>query len=241
MVGKLALLDASLGDTPAERNFRREFDVELDVFKVSEGAFPDVSAAGGYRDFPYDGAVISGSQTSVYWDEPWIDDVEGWVQDAVDCGVPVLGVCWGHQLLAAALGGTVSAMDDYELGYRTVRQCADSDLFAGISEEFVAFETHSDVVSELPPGATRLAENDCCVQAFRVRNAVGVQFHPEYDRDTARWVTENKRGEVDDERVDAVLSAATASRHAETAQVTRLFENFQRFARDRASLSPEHQ
>ncbi len=239
MAGTLALFDASLGDTPAVRNFRREFDVELDVFKVSEGEFPDVSAAGGYAAFPYDGAVISGSQTSVYWDEPWIDEVAGWVQDAVDCGIPVLGVCWGHQLLASALGGGVEAMDDYELGYRTVRQVTDAELFAGIGEAFTAFETHSDVVTELPPGATRLAENDCGVQAFRVRNAVGVQFHPEYDLETARWVTENKRGEIPDERVDDVLAAVTPERHAETAQVTRLFENFQQFAGDLATAPLE--
>ncbi|MFB6164050.1 MAG: type 1 glutamine amidotransferase [Haloarculaceae archaeon] len=238
MAAKLALLDASVGETPARRNFRRAFEAEVTAFEASEGELPAVSAVDGFAGWPYDGVVISGSQTSVYWDEPWIADVRGWVADAVERGVPVLGVCWGHQLLATATGGTVADAGAYELGYREIDRVADAPIFEGVPERFVAFESHSDDVTGLPEGATLLAENDRAIQSFRVRNAFGVQFHPEYDRETAAWVTENKRGELADERVEELLATVTESRHAETEPAKRVFANFERFAAEASLRAP---
>jgi GMP synthase (glutamine-hydrolysing) len=226
----VALLDASVGETPAERNFRRELDADVRAYKVSEGEFPPRVDG---DEFGFDAVVISGSQTSVYDDEPWIVETEAWVREAVDAGVPVLGVCWGHQLLAQAVGGDVDPMGTYELGYETVEllpAAADDPLFDGVDGSFVAFETHADEVTRLPGDVSVLAETDRSLQAFRVGNAWGVQFHPEYDLDTARWVTENKRGWLDDATVDAVLETVTPDRHAATADATRVFENFLAFA-----------
>jgi GMP synthase (glutamine-hydrolysing) len=232
---RVALLDASVGDTPAERNFRRELDADVTAFKTSEGALPPRVGA----RFPFDAVVVSGSQTSVYDGEPWIRETEEWVREAVEARMPVLGVCWGHQLLAQAVGGAVDPMGSYELGYATVEfvdGTPDDPLFDRIDTPFVAFETHTDEVTALPARATILAENDRALQAFRVANAWGVQFHPEYDRDTARWVTENKRGWLDDATVDAVLETITPENHAETADATRLFDNFLAFATERRAL-----
>ena len=68
---KIAVLDASVGDTPAERNLRRELDAEVHVFKLSEGVFPPMVSA---TDWRYDGVAVSGSQTSVYDDHDWIHE-----------------------------------------------------------------------------------------------------------------------------------------------------------------------
>jgi GMP synthase (glutamine-hydrolysing) len=227
---RVALLDASVGETPAERNFTRELDAEVRTYKVSEGEFPPRVDA---SERPFDAVVVSGSQTSVYDEEPWIAATAAWVREAVKAGVPLLGVCWGHQLLARAVGGEVDPMGGIgELGYTTVERLETSDpLFDGVDPSFVAFETHTDEVTALPSAATPLAETERALQAFRVENAWGAQFHPEYDRDTARWVTENKRGWLDDETVDAVLETVTAERHAQTAQATRVFDNFLAVAR----------
>ena len=229
----VALLDASVGETPAERNFRRELDADVRAYKVSEREFPPRVDT----EFGFDAVIVSGSQTSVYDDEPWIERTEAWVREAVDAGVPLLGVCWGHQLLAQAIGGEVDPMGGRgELGYETVRRTDEDDpLFDGIGPSFVAFETHTDEVTALPSAATPLAETDRALQGFRVENAWGVQFHPEYDRDTARWVTEHKRGWLTDETVDGVLATITPGRHAETAQATRVFDNFLAFTRRRRS------
>ena len=224
----ITLLDASIGQTPAERNVRRAFDLPLRVWKVSNGDLP--SGPEG-DEWPGDGVVISGSQTAVYEDREWIDRTAEWAADAVALGVPVLGVCWGHQLLARALGGTVEPMDEYELGYATIDRVAADPLFDGIDDSFLAFESHSDAVLELPDEATLLAENDRSIQAFRVENALGVQFHPEYDLETARWVVQNKDGELPAERLDRILDAITPERHAETASAKRVFENFERLVR----------
>jgi GMP synthase (glutamine-hydrolysing) len=226
----VALLDASIGDTPAERNVRRELDAPVTAYKPSEGEFPPRVGEG----VPFDAAVISGSQTAVYDADEWITTTETWVREAVEAGLPVLGLCWGHQLLARAVGGDVDPMGGYELGYATVDLLddgTDDPLFEGVGPSFVAFETHSDEVTRLPATASVLAETDRALQAFRVGNAWGVQFHPEYDLDTARWVTENKRGHLDDATVDAVLGSITPTRHAETADARRVFDNFLAFVR----------
>ena len=221
----VALFDASVGETPAERNVRRELDATVTAFKVSEEEWPEWPRADG--SWPYDGVVISGSQTSVYDDEPWMETLDELVVDLHELGVPMLGICWGHQFLAQALGGCVADMGEYELGYRHIERYDDSPLFASMPGEFVAFETHSDEVLRLPPGAVELAGNETACQAFSLGPTFGVQFHPEYDLETVRSVVEGKRGEgVDDGRVDAVLSAATPERHAETEAAKSVFENF---------------
>jgi len=223
----LAVLDASIGTTPAEENFRRVLDLPVSTYKVSEGELPPVPDA---TDWAHDGVVISGSQVSVYEDRAWIEAVEEWVDRGVEAGVPVLGVCWGHQLLASAFGGQVEPTGAYELGYATIERVRASPLLDGVGESFVAFESHSDAVTDLPDDATRLAENDRGVQAFSVGTAYGVQFHPEYDVDTARWVVQNKDGEIDDERLQAVLASITPENHAQTADARQVFENFETIA-----------
>jgi GMP synthase (glutamine-hydrolysing) len=221
MTARLALLDASLGETPAERNIRRELDAEFDVYKLSEGRFPPAVSASDWR---YDGVVISGSQTSVYDDVDWIHEATEWVRRVHAADIPTLGLCWGHQFLAQALGGRVVDMGEHELGYRTITRVGEDPLFEGVSQGFVSFETHSDRVAELPSGARTLARNDYGLQAFRLGSTWGVQFHPEYDQETAEWVISGK--DLDDDRARTVLADITEERIAEAAATKRLFDNF---------------
>ncbi|WP_380680107.1 type 1 glutamine amidotransferase [Salinigranum sp. GCM10025319] len=224
---RFALLDASHGETHTRRNFRRELDAALAEFDVTEGELPST--------YDYDGAVITGSRASVYWDEPWIGSLVDWTAEAARRELPLLGVCYGHQVLAEALGGHVAGMGEYEIGYREVRRvdgtADDAGLFAGISDSFTVFTTHSDHVAELPPGATLLAENEYGVHAFRKGHAFGVQFHPEYDPDTAASVTRGKDGQLPVERIEAVLDGITDERYAAACEAKRLFENFVDYAR----------
>ncbi|WP_049937640.1 type 1 glutamine amidotransferase [Haloplanus natans] len=219
---RIALLDASHGTAHTRRNFRRELDAALAEFDVTDGELP--------ADFEYDAVVVTGSRSSVYWDEPWIDGLVDWVARAADCGRPVLGVCYGHQALAEALGGRIEAMDDIELGYREVRRVDDGDpLLDGLDDPFVAFETHSDRVAELPPGATLLAENERGVQAFRRGDCWGVQFHPEYDRGSAERVTKGK--DLSEGRIRGVLDGIDADNYAAACRTKRLFDNFTDYVR----------
>jgi GMP synthase (glutamine-hydrolysing) len=227
MATTLAVLDASLGETPAERNLRRELDATVDVYKVSDGEFPPPVAA---ADWHYDGIVVSGSQTSVYDDYEWIHELTAWFRQAHRADVPTLGICWGHQFVAQALGGRVVDMDEHELGYERIDRLGADPLFDGVPETFTSFETHHDRVAELPAGATMLARNEVGIQAFRVGTAYGVQFHPEYDRETAEWVIGNK-DLADDER-DALLAEVTDDAAAAADSATRVFDNFVPLAAD---------
>jgi len=217
----IAIVDASVGETPAERNLTRSLDAETRVYKVSDGQFPPVPTGSSRR---YDGVVISGSQTSVYDDREWIHDLTSWVREVHRADVPTLGICWGHQFLAQSLGGRVADMGDHELGYRTVRRRGEDPLFADISASFTAFQTHSDRVAELPPGSVELARNEYGIQAFRLGTRYGVQFHPEYDRETAEWVIGNKDLAAD--RRASVLATITDESVAAARNATTVFENF---------------
>jgi GMP synthase (glutamine-hydrolysing) len=231
---RLALLNAAFADESTRRNFRRELDADLAEFSVTDGQLPPESPADG--PVPYDGVVVTGSRVSAYDDEQWIHDTREWVAAAHDRGLPILGVCFGHQLLAEALGGTVEAMGDretkagFEIGYRTVERTAETPLLAGLDDEFTVFTTHGDAVTDLPPGAEAFAENDYGVHGFRVGHAFGVQFHPEYDEQTAREVTEGKAF-LGEERIESVLAGITPENYAAACEAKRLFENFTDYVR----------
>lgn len=224
---RIALLNAAHDGSDNRRNFRRELDADLVEYDVTERDLP--------ADFAFDACVVTGSRASVYWDEPWIADLEAWVRDAVDRGVAFLGVCFGHQLLARALGGRVEPMDDYEIGYRTVTHDGSSPLLDGVDEAFTVFTTHSDRVVELPPGAERFAENEYGVHGFSVGDVFAVQFHPEYDTATAETVTKGKEDSLSAERIEQVLDGVTPENHAAACEAKRLFQNFTDYVRTRAT------
>jgi GMP synthase (glutamine-hydrolysing) len=213
---RLVVLDASHGERDTKRNFRRELDAELVEFDVTAGELPGT--------FDFDGVVVTGSKSSVYWDEPWIDPLKGWVDEAVDRGLPFLGVCYGHQLLADVLGGTVESMGGYEIGYNEIERTGESRLFEGIDERFLAFTTHSDAVTALPPGSESLAENGYSNHGFRKDRVFGVQFHPEYDMETAEALT--RRKPIDEERRRRVLDGITEENYAAACRAKLVFENF---------------
>ena len=219
---RFALLNAAHDGANTRRNFRRELDADLVEFDAVAGDLPDHTE--------FDGVVVTGSRSSVYWDEAWIPPLVDYVAAAAEAEVPVLGVCYGHQVLAEALGGRVAGMDGFEIGYNEIRQVRDDPLFEGVGESFTAFTTHGDSVVELPPSATLLAENDRGVHAFRDGHCWGVQFHPEYDIDTAREVTDGKRDQIGDARVDAVLDSITPAAYDAACEAKQLFENFTAYA-----------
>ncbi|WP_166265100.1 glutamine amidotransferase [Marinobacter caseinilyticus] len=136
-----------------------------------------------------DGIVLTGSPAMVSDREGWSELTANWIKAALALEIPILGVCYGHQLLAHALGGLV----DYhpagrEIGTLQVRttDAAQADtLFQGLPTRFAAHLTHRQSVLSLPEGATRLAYSEHEPnQAFRVGpHAWGVQFHPEFSSD----------------------------------------------------------
>ncbi len=151
----------------------------FDILHVHRDAPLPASAAG------YDGVMMTGSPLSVTQVEPWMERAADFMLTAAARGTPVLGVCFGHQLLAHAHGGrVVRSTQGREIGTVEVRLSAEGRedaLFAGLPGSFAVQTTHEDVVERVPEGATLLAGNaHTPIQALaygpRIR---GVQFHPE--------------------------------------------------------------
>lgn len=138
------------------------------------------------------GVVVTGSHAMVSHREPWSETTAAWLARLVARGTPVLGICYGHQLLAHALGGEAG---DHPLGAEvgtvtvTLDEAAATDpLLQGLPARFPANAVHWQSALRLPDGAVRLAASAHePVHAFRVGgNAWGLQFHPEFDADAMR-------------------------------------------------------
>lgn len=148
--------------------------------------------------------VIAGSHDMVTDNPDWSVRIEKWVLQIMEKQIPVLGICYGHQLLAQALGGTVDFHEKgLEIGTADIELTAaagDDLLFAGLPEIFKGHVFHSQTVVRLPEQALLLAKNDFEPHhAFRMGNLVwGVQFHPEYDEKIMRAYAEKMRSAVEE-------------------------------------------
>jgi len=155
---------------------------EVDVRDMS-AELPHPMAAAGF--------IVTGSSASVTERAPWMLRAEAWLREATALDRPILGICFGHQLLAQALGGNVVKNPrGREIG--TVKVHLDDGavrdhLFGELPRAFHANATHIDTVDELPKNAERLATTALDRNAaFRLRRAYGVQFHPEIDGELMR-------------------------------------------------------
>lgn len=193
---------------------RRRGDYE-DWIAAGMGVGPErVQIAHVYQDAPlpepggFAGVVATGSSAMVSHREPWSERAAAWLAGAALAGTPVLGICYGHQLLAHGLGGRVARNPrGREIGTIEVRLngAARGDaLFGELPETIRMQSTHVEAVLELPAGARGLASSDADPnQAFAVgERAWGVQFHPEFDAATSRAYIAARRDKMRAEGLD---------------------------------------
>jgi GMP synthase (glutamine-hydrolysing) len=190
------------------------------------------------------GVVVTGSPAMVTSREPWSVRTAAWLRGVVDAELPVLGICYGHQLLADALGGKVgSSVSGREVGTVAVDltlEARSDRLFSVMNQmdqSVVVHTTHEEAVVTLPPGAVRLARNDHTeVQAFRAGDtAWGVQFHPEFDADIMRGYIVARRSllQAEGHEVEALLRGTK-----DTDYGPRLLRRFADIACERQSDGP---
>ncbi len=144
--------------------------------KVFSVVLPCNSSLDEIRSYAPAGIVLSGGPCSVYdKDAPTADD------KVFQLGVPVLGICYGLQLMAYKLGGKVRAADKREYGHADVEVLNGSRLFKGLPHELSVWMSHGDEALELPPGFKLVAKTESAVAAIEdpARNMYAVQFHPE--------------------------------------------------------------
>jgi GMP synthase (glutamine-hydrolysing) len=138
------------------------------------------------------GVLLTGSHDMVTERLDWSERTAAWVKNVVETGLPTLGVCYGHQVLAHAFGGQVENNPRGTQAGTTTIQLTPAGLLdpllGGLGAAFDAQVAHAQSVLTLPEGATRLAfDNWDANQAFRIgKNAWGVQFHPELDTEIVR-------------------------------------------------------
>ena len=138
------------------------------------------------------GAVLTGSHSMVTDNADWSRRTADWLRQAVAAGTPLLGICYGHQLLAHAMGGRVGPNPSgREFGTVEIRlhpAAAEDPLFAGLPPCLGGQTSHAQSALALPPAARCLAWSDQEPHhAFRLGDSAwGVQFHPEFDAHVAR-------------------------------------------------------
>jgi GMP synthase (glutamine-hydrolysing) len=191
---------------------------------------PDPASASGF--------IITGSSSSVTERATWMLRTEELVRRIVDRQVPLFGICFGHQMVAEALGGKVSKNPrGREIGTVEVRirGGAHADpVLEGLPTSFAANATHVDTVSVLPPGARVLAETDLEPHAVYVLGETTkcVQFHPEVDGDAMRGYIDARAHLVEAEGGDP---AAIRARVRDTPFGAMTLRNFVRHVGQRAA------
>jgi len=138
-----------------------------------------------FDESDYDAWVITGSAASVTENYSWIQLLKNKIIYAHKNSIPILGICFGHQIISSALGGKViKNPNGWELGSYKIKindYGMASPLFKGVNLDDYFYFSHEDVVSKLPDSALELARNNMGLQAFSIEDKIfGVQFHPEF-------------------------------------------------------------
>ena len=154
--------------------------LEFATVRVVAGEMP---AAPGQAD----AWLVTGSRHGVYDDLPWIAPLKAFLRDCVAARVPVVGICFGHQILAEALGGRAAKSDKgWGLGVQDYELVARPGWMEELPERFAVGALHQDQVVALPPDATVLARSPHCAYAALAYgdpespDAITLQPHPEF-------------------------------------------------------------
>jgi GMP synthase (glutamine-hydrolysing) len=203
-------------------------EAETRVIDAAHGeALPPVAACAG--------VVITGSHAMVTEAHPWSVRVARWLPAALEAGVPILGICYGHQMLAQSMGGQVGFHPEgKEAGNVEIHLGAagpEDALFRSFPRRFQAHAAHAQTVLRLPPGAVLLAGNAHEPHhAFRLGDrAWGVQFHPEFSAAVMRAYVRAERTILAAAGYDVPALLETIR---DTPVAARVLERFAKIVRD---------
>ena len=191
----------------------------VDRYWAHQDQFPDDLSS-------YGGIFLSGSPHGAYEDVPFIHREHDLIREAADKQIPMLGICFGSQILASALCGRdqVFRRSFCEVGYKwlTATAAASSDPIAGgIAPSVYMFVWHNDEVRGDHPDMTILAQSDICpnqIWRYKDRPIWGIQGHPEITLEQSRiWFEENRaRMEQDGADIDDLHATADEALAAKT-------------------------
>ena len=163
--------------------------IEIKVYDVQHDHYPShLDECNGY--------VTTGSKASVYDDEIWIKQLEDFILALHQARKKLIGICFGHQLIAQALGGKVSAAQQgWGVGVHTNKIHQHPNWLHPVQETFNLVVSHKDQVTQLPIGAKLIAYNDFCPHAaFQIDSHIlTVQGHPEFSKPYAETLMKYRR------------------------------------------------
>lgn len=196
--GKLAdHLAAEHGQYPeifAELFAQATNDLEIIPFEVVSGIFPD-------SPIVCDAWLVTGSKFGVYDDEPWIEPLKDFLCDVRDAGKPMIGVCFGHQIMAEAFGGRAEkSTKGWGCGVHEYQFVEKPSWLEMDGSSFTMHAMHQDQVTNLPDDAVVLASSSFCPKAIlaygdaELPYAVSIQPHPEFSSALGEALVELRRG-----------------------------------------------
>ena len=212
---KLGILDCDRLDADYAERFGRVYsemfiagfralqpDLTFSVWAACDGELP-----GDLHEC--DAWLITGSRHDAYSDLPWVVALREWIVRADAAGVPLAGVCFGHQAIAQALGGAVNkSAKGWGLGVAVNLVLAERDWMVPNVPQIRVLASHQDQVESLPPGALRLAGNDFCPNFMfqHGEHVVAIQGHPEFSVEYDRALIEKRRESLGEARYQACLA-----------------------------------
>ncbi|MFB6115522.1 MAG: type 1 glutamine amidotransferase [Candidatus Nanohalobium sp.] len=215
-VHEVAVIDATLEWPRYSNRFNELLGDDIEKYKAMKHEFPEDPEV----------VIISGSTTGIYEDEEWIDALVRKTREYIEDDVPVLGLCFGHQVIAKAMGADVVQMDSYEIGYRPVEVDSSSEIFEGLDTVEYPFNTHQDKVVDMPEELEAVAETEVCNQAFQhvEKPVYGVQFHPELTPPIKEKAIRTK--DMPEEKKKRLMREVNDANFHRAKRVLKIFENF---------------
>ena len=200
--------------------------LSFDVVKLVDGeALPDPAAC--------EAVVITGSPSGVYDQTPWMDPLRDFVRGVFRAKTPMVGVCFGHQIIADAMGGDVRKSDKgWGVGRHTYEVLERRPWMAGAGASVSLAVSHQDQVITPPAGAVTLARSahtEHAMLAYEDAPVMSVQGHPEFGDQFVAALYAARRGRLSDAQVDGAI-ASLAERH-DNEMVGRWMARFLRSAR----------
>jgi GMP synthase-like glutamine amidotransferase len=188
----------------------RAVDPAVDVagYPVVDGTMPDCPT-------DEDAWIITGSRHGVYDELPFIEPLKDFLRKVRAAGVPIVGICFGHQIMAEAFGGQASKFEGgWGAGAQTYRVKTRPCWMADAPDAFSMHAMHQDQVVEIPKDATCLASNDFCKFAMlsygdpATPDAISIQPHPEFDADIIKAILDKRGGtSIPHDRVEPALES----------------------------------
>ncbi|MGX9418644.1 glutamine amidotransferase-related protein [Vibrio sp. WJH972] len=195
-------------------------EFEFQTFNALTSSLPeDIHACDGY--------IVTGSVYDAYADEPWIHQLADWIRRCDKQRKPLLGICFGHQIIALALGGKVEkSSKGWGIGISTTELLADTSWMEPKLTSLKMLISHQDQVIDIPPSMKLLARSDFCPNYMlsKDQHILTVQGHPEFSLEFERCIVEKKKTQVSEE---CYLSALTSlNQTPDSTIVMRWFANF---------------